>query len=174
MGGTSKDAALGGSSSAPVLSNSPYAQTIGNPQKKPQRKAWAPPPGAFNHPDLPKFDGPGPGRYTPGHNLTKPRVAGTRFGSEDRFKYLGPQLPLEVVDLLVLGPLFVRLLRLIFGLRRFRNAAPSKGLLPRKLTGSYGRQKRKSETGNPKISRCSLLRISFQINGEKTGKTLFI
>lgn len=91
------EAQLGGSSSAPVLQNSPYAQTIGKPQpKKKVSKAWAPPPGAFNHPDLPKFDGPGPGRYTPSTSVTKPRCPGTRFGSEDRFKYLGPQLPLEV------------------------------------------------------------------------------
>jgi hypothetical protein len=89
---------LAGSSSAPVLSNSPYAQTIGNPKPKKKATAWAPPPGAFNHPDLPKFDGPGPGRYTPGYNVTKPRVAGTRFGSEDRFKYLGPQMPLETTS----------------------------------------------------------------------------
>jgi len=90
------DSGLAGSSSAPVLSNSPYAQVIGNPKPKRTPKAWAPPPGAFNHPDLPKFEGPGPGRYTPATNLTKPRCAGTRFGSEDRFKYLGPQQPLEV------------------------------------------------------------------------------
>ena len=86
-----------GSSSAPVLNNSPYAQLIGNP--KPKRKGpWVPPPGAFNHPDLPRFDNPGPGRYTPAVSQTKPRVVGTTFGSEDRFKYLGPQNALEITS----------------------------------------------------------------------------
>ena len=92
------DPALAGSSSAPVLSNSPYAAVIGNSAHKapPKKKgAWNPPPGAFNHPDLPEFHAPGPGRYTPTVSAVKPRVLGTRFGSEDRFKYLGPQQPLE-------------------------------------------------------------------------------
>ena len=85
---SSDSAAMRGSSSAPILANSPYAAVLTKP--KPQRtKAWAPPPGAFNHPDLPRFDGPGPGRYTPSYGNTKPRVSGPRFGSEDRFKNLG-------------------------------------------------------------------------------------
>jgi len=93
------DPALAGSSSAPVLSASPYAAVIGNPKKSSmsgsRKGAWNPPPGAFNHPDLPEFTAPGPGRYTPSVNSVRPRVVGTRFGSEDRFKYLGPQQPLE-------------------------------------------------------------------------------
>ena len=84
--------AMRGSSSAPTLANSPYAQVLGTktPSQKPaRRKVWAPPPGAFNNPDLPRFDGPGPGRYSVNDNLTKKRVTGPRFGSEDRFKNLG-------------------------------------------------------------------------------------
>jgi len=96
----SAKAALGGSSSAPVLANSPYAAVI--PSKRPgtarRSSKWTPPPGAFNHPDLPHFEGPGPGRYTPTVAMTKPRVPGTRFGSEDRFKYLGPQSSLEATS----------------------------------------------------------------------------
>jgi len=85
---------MGQSSSAPVLSQSPYAQSLtGARPKKPAK--WTPPPGAFNNPDLPQFTMPGPGRYTPSTSSTKPRVVGTRFGSEDRFKYLGPQNGLE-------------------------------------------------------------------------------
>jgi len=91
-----KACALGASSSAPTLTNSPYAAVIGSKPLPPKRKGpWHPPPGAFNHPELPQFSNPGPGRYTPSTGLTKPRTNGTRFGSEDRFKYLGPQQPLE-------------------------------------------------------------------------------
>lgn len=96
--------ALGGSSSAPVLSSqlsdSPYAAVIGTGRNfAPKRTGpWHPPPGAFNHPELPQFSSPGPGRYTPANALTKPRVPTTRFGSEDRFKYLGPQQPLETTS----------------------------------------------------------------------------
>ena len=87
---------LGGSSSAPVLSDSPYAQVVPRKlQQSSSKKAWHPPPGAFNHPDLPEFQAPGPGRYTPSVSFVKPRTVGARFGSEDRFKYLGPQQPLE-------------------------------------------------------------------------------
>jgi hypothetical protein len=85
---------MNSSSSAPQLANSPYAQVLSTKGPPKRKGAWAPPPGAFNNPDMPKFDGPGPGRYTPSSSFTKPRVTGTRFGSEDRFKYLGPQLPL--------------------------------------------------------------------------------
>lgn len=97
------DPALGSSSSAPVLAASPYTQVIGKSGTKSslgstRRKAWAPPPGAFNQPELPQFHNPGPGRYTPSSQISKPRVTGVRFGSEDRFKYLGPQQPLEVTS----------------------------------------------------------------------------
>ena len=48
---------------------------------------------------MPRFESPGPGRYNPkaqGAVLsTKPRVTACRFGSEDRFKYLGPQQTLQ-------------------------------------------------------------------------------
>ena len=88
-----------GSSSAPVLmKDSPYSQVIGKGTKPKKRTAWHPPPGAFNNPELPSFASPGPGRYTPSVNFVKPRQGGTRFGSEDRFKYLGPQQPLEVTS----------------------------------------------------------------------------
>ena len=87
--------ALGGSSSAPALQNSPYAAVIGTQPPKKKSAKWTPPPGAFNNPDLPRFDAPGPGRYTPNTSLTKPRTTGTRFGSQDRFKYLSPLNPLE-------------------------------------------------------------------------------
>ena len=81
-----------GSSSAPVLmKDSPYSQVIGKGTKPKKRTAWHPPPGAFNNPELPSFASPGPGRYTPSVNFVKPRQGGTRFGSEDRFKYLGPR-----------------------------------------------------------------------------------
>uniref|UniRef100_A0A7S2DJ32 Uncharacterized protein n=1 Tax=Haptolina brevifila TaxID=156173 RepID=A0A7S2DJ32_9EUKA len=91
-----KSPGMAASSSAPVLSNSPYAASLtGSRPKKPAK--WTPPPGAFNNPDLPQFTMPGPGRYTPSHlsSSVKPRVTAARFGSEDRFKYLGPQTPLE-------------------------------------------------------------------------------
>ena len=96
------------SASAPVLQNSPYAATVGKPMRRP--KVWVPPPGAFNEPDLPRFVNPGPGRYTPAHQhaclSTKPRVVATRFGSEDRFKYLGPQTALEPMQSGMVGGLF--------------------------------------------------------------------
>lgn len=91
-----KSPGMAASSSAPVLSQSPYAASLtGSRPKKPAK--WTPPPGAFNNPDLPQFTMPGPGRYTPSHvsSSVKPRVVAARFGSEDRFKYLGPQQPLE-------------------------------------------------------------------------------
>ncbi|KAL1524747.1 hypothetical protein AB1Y20_019630 [Prymnesium parvum] len=97
------------SSSAPVLRDSPYNQSIG--PAKPKRRAkdgvWRPPPGGFNEPDLPHFEGPGPGQYTPKeqHSVlsTKPRVVGCRFGSEDRFKYLAPLRSLEGTSSGLLG-----------------------------------------------------------------------
>jgi len=97
-------ATLAASSSAPTLRDSPYAAPVTGTSKltsSSQRKTptkWAPPPGAFNNPELPSFATPGPGRYTPAPNSVKPRVTGTRFGSEDRFKYLGPQQPLEATS----------------------------------------------------------------------------
>jgi hypothetical protein len=100
--------AMGASASAPTLQNSPYTQTIGKPMRKP--KVWVPPPGAFNEPDLPRFVNPGPGRYTPmeQHSClsTKPRAPTCRFGSEDRFKYFGPQTPLETLQSGMMGGLF--------------------------------------------------------------------
>ena len=96
------------SASAPVLQNSPYAAQVGKPIRRP--RVWVPPPGAFNEPDLPRFVNPGPGRYTPAaqHSClsTKPRVVATRFGSEDRFKYFGPQTPLEPLLSGMMGGLF--------------------------------------------------------------------
>ena len=96
-------AALGSSSSAPQLRDSPYAapassglKSSASMRRTPTK--WTPPPGAFNNPDLPQFAGPGPGRYTPSAEPTKSRIVGARFGSEDRFKYLGPQQPLEVTS----------------------------------------------------------------------------
>ena len=85
------------SSSAPALRDSPYAAAMSASSKAKPGK-WMPPPGAFNKPDLPAFSGPGPGRYTPNVGNTKPRTMGARFGSEDRFKYLGPQLPLQATS----------------------------------------------------------------------------
>ena len=99
-----KAEALGGSSSAPVLSeraqndprirDSPYAAVVSK-APPPRKGPWHPPPGAFNVPELPQFAGPGPGRYTPANHQTKPRVVASRFGSEDRFKYLAPMSSLE-------------------------------------------------------------------------------
>ena len=106
--GSGKSRTMGMSASAPVLQNSPYAATVGKPMRRP--KVWVPPPGAFNEPDLPRFVNPGPGRYTPAHQhaclSTKPRVVATRFGSEDRFKYLGPQTALEPMQSGMVGGLF--------------------------------------------------------------------
>ena len=106
--GSGKSQTLGMSASAPVLQNSPYAATVGKPMRRP--KVWVPPPGAFNEPDLPRFVNPGPGRYTPAHQhtclSTKPRITATRFGSEDRFKYLGPQTSLEPMQSGMVGGLF--------------------------------------------------------------------
>ena len=89
---------MAASSSAPVLlKDSPYAATLVKPKTKAPAK-WTPPPGAYLKPDLPSFAGPGPGRYTPNAQAVKPRVTGARFGSEDRFKYLGPQNGLETTS----------------------------------------------------------------------------
>lgn len=88
---------IGASSSAPQLRDSPYAQALASSSKSKSTK-WMPPPGAFNKPDLPPFPNPGPGRYNVNADSVKPRVRGARFGSEDRFKYLGPQLPLETTS----------------------------------------------------------------------------
>lgn len=102
-------AAMKQSASAPALRNSPYTQQVGTRSlkmlKAPPKNGrgpggiWVPPPGAFNEPDLPRFEGPGPGQYNPKYQhtclSTKPRITGCRFGSEDRFKYLGPQTSLE-------------------------------------------------------------------------------
>lgn len=104
-----REAPLGASSSAPTLggplADSPYAAVIGSGKSMaPKRRGpWHPPPGAFNHPELPQFTAPGPGRYTPSTGLTKPRTTGARFGSEDRFKYLGPQQPLEQTSAGMMG-----------------------------------------------------------------------
>ena len=97
------------SKSAPALGESPYAASVG--PKQPRRKKWVPPPGAFNEPDLPaRFANPGPGRYNPAPQnaclSTKPRVVGCRFGSEDRYKYFGPQTPLERTSSGMLGGLY--------------------------------------------------------------------
>ena len=96
------------SASAPVLQNSPYAATVGKvPKRRP--KVWVPPPGQFNEPDLPRFVNPGPGRYTlPSQRdmPNRPRITATRFGSEDRFKYLGPQTSLEPMQSGMVGGMF--------------------------------------------------------------------
>ena len=102
---------LAASASAPTLRDSPYAQSVGNlPKPVRKTKAWTPPPGAFNDPDLPRFVNPGPGRYTPPNQhqclSTKPRAPGCRFGSEDRFKYFGPQTPLEPMKSGMMGGLY--------------------------------------------------------------------
>jgi len=106
--GSGKSQTMGMSASAPVLQNSPYAATVGKPMRRP--KVWVPPPGQFNEPDLPRFTNPGPGRYNPAHQhtclSTKPRITATRFGSEDRFKYLGPQTALEPMQSGMVGGLF--------------------------------------------------------------------
>jgi len=88
------------SASAPVLRDSPYNQQIGTAKKRRSKDGlWHPPPGGFNEPELPQFEGPGPGQYNPkvqhGCLSTKPRIPGCRFGSEDRFKYLAPMSSLE-------------------------------------------------------------------------------
>ena len=91
---------LAGSSSAPNvgtaasrLKNSPVAASVGSLNGSRKKKGWAPPPGAFNEPDLPRFSNPGPGRYNPMAQAaclsTKPRVVACRFGSEDRLKNIG-------------------------------------------------------------------------------------
>ena len=100
-------AKMGVSASAPTLRDSPYAAAVGKPMRKP--KAWTPPPGAFNEPDLPRFVNPGPGRYTlPSQRdmPNRPRITATRFGSEDRFKYLGPQTSLEPMQSGMVGGMF--------------------------------------------------------------------
>ena len=88
------------SASAPVLRDSPYNQQVGTkPRRRNKDGIWHPPPGGFNEPDLPHFEGPGPGQYNPRVQhmclSTKPRIPGCRFGSEDRFKYLAPMSSLE-------------------------------------------------------------------------------
>ena len=97
-------ATLGSSSSAPALPmrDSPYAQSFASTKGSTKLtrtgsavKKWKPPPGAFNNPDYPTFSMPGPARYKQQVDAIKPRITGVRFGSEDRFKYLGPQQPLE-------------------------------------------------------------------------------
>ena len=99
-----------GSASAPALGlgKSPYAASTGSKKKpRPRSGTWAPPPGAFNEPDLPRFENPGPGRYNPKAQnsclSTKPRISSCRFGSEDRFKYLGPQQSLSCTSSGMLG-----------------------------------------------------------------------
>lgn len=76
------------------LKQSPYASSLPASASGSRRKRWAPPPGAFNEPDLPpRFTTPGPGRYTPHAQhaclSTKPNVIACGFGSDDREKYLG-------------------------------------------------------------------------------------
>ena len=106
--GSGRSQTMSMSASAPVLQNSPYAATVGKvPKRRP--KVWVPPPGQFNEPDLPRFVNPGPGRYTlPSQRdmPNRPRITATRFGSEDRFKYLGPQTSLEPMQSGMVGGMF--------------------------------------------------------------------
>mmetsp|Transcript_16549 Transcript_16549/g.35490 ORF Transcript_16549/g.35490 Transcript_16549/m.35490 type:complete len:397 (-) Transcript_16549:232-1422(-) len=100
---------------ASSLAKSPYAESIGGSTTSVLRykgKKWTPPPGKFNEPEAPlRFSNPGPGRYDPAVQhaclSTKPRVLACRFGSEDRFKYFGPELPLERTTSGMYGGLFV-------------------------------------------------------------------
>jgi len=102
------------SASAPsLMAESPYAATLASSASRTRmsKKKWVPPPGAFNEPELPpRFASPGPGKYTPAvqHAVlsTKPRVVACSFGSEDRFKYYSPQIPLERTGSGMLGGIY--------------------------------------------------------------------
>ena len=102
-----------------MAKSSPYARSLGRSAStaslggRSSASGWLQPPaGAFNEPDPPEhFQVPGPGRYTPTVDLTgQPTRLSTklsskvcRFGSEDRMKYLSPELPLELTSTGMVG-----------------------------------------------------------------------